>query len=602
MASLPPHLQFQQQQQKGMIQEPTDRDVLCGVDPAYAKHAGNVLYRAIITARSGQFAAAPTWQIKRRITKAVLEDMKKVQHARFLLLCQDGMWIEIPDEQVFDMTLNFLHIQMKHSPVQQQQQQQQQQHQPQPQEFLPALPKLPLLPPLLPDRNRPHPRPMLPAAAIICDPTFHDVLCGIGSTHDEHPGNAVYRAIIAAQAQYATVHTHYDRKKITEAIVQLMKIIQKARFLQLWQHDTWSEITDQQALDMTSHMLRCFHTQEQPTQKLRSHKRRLLQTTANVPPKHATTQNQNRILIPEGDVIGTSVSRLVTVFLPRTADPFNPLAFPVYRYTIQVEKPWDAGEIHLCQIAQQNHTALSLVGVGIRVVGVGIRGQTLGLRNDDIPFLHTPPLHEGGQLFLESLKDDAQRDELLQKMRTHKFTLYIARAVPLFEGQLLAARLSSSETTGQPLETYLFETVQVPFGHSPPFGVVESGRDTVAVNDKNSNHQLRSSDSSDTKSPRTASEQPHPRDAVTLPPGALDTSIVSPAPSDRDNVGVTCGSPPVVPNPARQHGKIPRPDNNTTRLDAAPTKRSASLEETHQSLPKKRQKTIFDYDFAAMIR
>jgi len=107
-------------------------------------------------------------------------------------------------------------------------------------------------------------------------PTERDVLCGKDKTYSKHPGNAVYRATIAAQSvPYSQAVTKQAKMNITKAIVEHMRTHHGARFLQLSRKGggVWTEISDQQARDKTSHALR-FHKQQQQSN-----------TTGSVSPK-----------------------------------------------------------------------------------------------------------------------------------------------------------------------------------------------------------------------------------------------------------------------------------------------------------------------------
>lgn len=92
---------------------------------------------------------------------------------------------------------------------------------------------------------------------IIEAPADIDVLCSKDKTYNNHAGNQLYRAKIAAMADlYAAASAKNAKMKITKSIVSEMKE-SGSRFLRAAASaGGWTEISDQQARDKTSHALR----------------------------------------------------------------------------------------------------------------------------------------------------------------------------------------------------------------------------------------------------------------------------------------------------------------------------------------------------------
>lgn len=98
------------------------------------------------------------------------------------------------------------------------------------------------------------------ATTIIYDPEDMDILCGRDRNYYNHPGNRIYRQMIAQQSlNYISQSSKIDKMKITKSIVQTMQSHHGSRFIRRRDHsESWEVLSDTQARDKTSHALR-FH-------------------------------------------------------------------------------------------------------------------------------------------------------------------------------------------------------------------------------------------------------------------------------------------------------------------------------------------------------
>jgi hypothetical protein len=83
------------------IETPTDFDCLCGKDTTFGNHPGNRIFRQKILDSLPLYRAAKSKMDKMRVTKSVIEFMKK-KNSRFLKLKNNGSWAEIDGQSARD--------------------------------------------------------------------------------------------------------------------------------------------------------------------------------------------------------------------------------------------------------------------------------------------------------------------------------------------------------------------------------------------------------------------------------------------------------------------------------------------------------------------
>eukprot|EP00977_Amphora_coffeiformis_P016182 scaffold4936_cov165-Amphora_coffeaeformis.AAC.1 len=83
------------------IEQPTALDCLCGKDTTFGRHPGNRMFRKKILASLPQFIAAKNKPEKMKMTKSILDFMKK-KCSRFLKLGDNGSWVEIDRQTARD--------------------------------------------------------------------------------------------------------------------------------------------------------------------------------------------------------------------------------------------------------------------------------------------------------------------------------------------------------------------------------------------------------------------------------------------------------------------------------------------------------------------
>ena len=83
------------------IERPTAVDCLCGKDTTFGRHPGNQMFRKRILESLLQFIAAKNKPEKMKITKSILDFMKK-KGSRFLKLRNNGSWVEIDRQAARD--------------------------------------------------------------------------------------------------------------------------------------------------------------------------------------------------------------------------------------------------------------------------------------------------------------------------------------------------------------------------------------------------------------------------------------------------------------------------------------------------------------------
>jgi hypothetical protein len=82
-------------------------DILCGKDKTYAKHRGNVLYKALIDENAGRYQDASTKQEKMNITKEIVHKLHVQYRSRFIKPHGDH-WALINDSLARDKTSHAL--------------------------------------------------------------------------------------------------------------------------------------------------------------------------------------------------------------------------------------------------------------------------------------------------------------------------------------------------------------------------------------------------------------------------------------------------------------------------------------------------------------
>lgn len=83
------------------IEHPNNVDVLCGQDTTFGRHSGNRAFRQRILKALPQYMAARTKMEKMKVTKSILDYMKKMG-SRFLKLKKNGSWVEIDGQAARD--------------------------------------------------------------------------------------------------------------------------------------------------------------------------------------------------------------------------------------------------------------------------------------------------------------------------------------------------------------------------------------------------------------------------------------------------------------------------------------------------------------------
>lgn len=123
---------------------------------------------------------------------------------------------------------------------------------------------------------------------VVSHPTQMDVLCGQDKTFSQHPGNKLYRSVIAFWAEkYGQSTTKQSKMTMTTHICQIMKMQYRSRFLKPTTiplsnsksktttnltEFRWTELTDVAARDKISHALRTCASAARRRQELRKSK------------------------------------------------------------------------------------------------------------------------------------------------------------------------------------------------------------------------------------------------------------------------------------------------------------------------------------------
>lgn len=110
------------------------------------------------------------------------------------------------------------------------------------------------------------PTPSTSSSVTLVEPTQYDVLCGQDRTFNNHKGNLLYREQIMKILDKYSTGTKRNKMKITESTVKFMKQTYLSRFLlrintsnsdsSIDSNLGWTEISNQQARDKTSHAIR----------------------------------------------------------------------------------------------------------------------------------------------------------------------------------------------------------------------------------------------------------------------------------------------------------------------------------------------------------
>lgn len=88
-------------------------------------------------------------------------------------------------------------------------------------------------------------------------PLNHDVLCGRGSKCNTHPGNIVFRRMIALNREIYKSSTQHNREAVAKVIVESVKnATPPGRFLSRAEDGSWCEIDDKKALHKTRQAFR----------------------------------------------------------------------------------------------------------------------------------------------------------------------------------------------------------------------------------------------------------------------------------------------------------------------------------------------------------
>jgi len=120
---------------------------------------------------------------------------------------------------------------------------------------------------------------------LVAEPDDNDVLCGRDKSYNRHPGNKVFKAVIAAKAHlYCATTTKQEKMNMTKLIVNTLKTEHGTRFLKPVKFKgvatptspsspeqsivptslhVWEEISDQLARDKVSHSLRFTASQRE---------------------------------------------------------------------------------------------------------------------------------------------------------------------------------------------------------------------------------------------------------------------------------------------------------------------------------------------------
>ena len=89
-------------QEKKPCSSPGEKDILCGKDKTYAKHAGNRLFRERIEVMKVSYVAAPSKQEKMAITKGIVTYMQVEHGCRFVKKLENNTWAEINNQAARD--------------------------------------------------------------------------------------------------------------------------------------------------------------------------------------------------------------------------------------------------------------------------------------------------------------------------------------------------------------------------------------------------------------------------------------------------------------------------------------------------------------------
>ena len=89
-------------------------DCLCGQNTTFGRHPGNRIFRKQIKVNLPRFIAARTKSDKMKITKSILDFMKR-QGSRFLKASRNGSWIEIEKHAARDKVSHALRFAAKQS-------------------------------------------------------------------------------------------------------------------------------------------------------------------------------------------------------------------------------------------------------------------------------------------------------------------------------------------------------------------------------------------------------------------------------------------------------------------------------------------------------
>ena len=107
-------------------------------------------------------------------------------------------------------------------------------------------------------------RPMQLEEQSVIVPNDCDILCGKNKNFSKHPGNRLFKDVIASYADcYNETSSKQQRMAITKEIVRTVKSNYNARFLKPMGDGKWEEIGDNISRDKVSHALRFAATKEE---------------------------------------------------------------------------------------------------------------------------------------------------------------------------------------------------------------------------------------------------------------------------------------------------------------------------------------------------
>ena len=284
-------------------------------------------------------------------------------------------------------------------------------------------------------------------------------------------------------------------------------------------------------------------------------------------------------------------------------------AYPIYRFDIAVDDDNESslgGEIQLYEAESTSGLRDAMKGTShkrrqhttyFRMSSVGRIGKFLGLRKDDIPLMYTPPLSDAGQPLYQLILNDFQRDRLIEKLSTaasrqQPCSIYVAREVSEPEGrQLEKTRLLEQEATAAAGDRHCSDYVtglDVKPNHPSPQPPPQDSSSTLpdgtahgALAAATTNpslgrpppHAIDGDDEADARTKNCASSL-----GSALEGGTLQDKSVGDSSPDYDDAT----NPPSSAAPTNDK-----------------TKERDGLED--HSLPNKRQKTVFEYDFFAAL-